>query len=63
MARARDGSVGASLLIVDVDHLARFNARHGPTLGDDVLRLVAASLKRSVGEDDIVARLAGGSSA
>lgn len=60
VARARDGSVGASLLIADVDHLGRLNARHGRTLGDDVLRLVAASLKRSVEEGDIVARLAGG---
>jgi diguanylate cyclase len=60
VARARDGALGVSLLLADVDHLARFNVRHGPALGDDALRLVATSLERSVGEGDVVARLTGG---
>ncbi len=60
VARARTARAKLSLLLADVDHLTRFNGRYGPVLGDDVLRLVATSLKRCAGETDLVARYGGG---
>jgi diguanylate cyclase len=48
-----------SLLLFDVDHFKAFNDTHGHQVGDQVLRLVARTLKESVKGRDIVARYGG----
>ena len=48
-----------SLLLFDVDNFKDFNDSHGHQLGDQVLRLVARTLKESVKGRDVVARYGG----
>jgi diguanylate cyclase len=47
------------LLLYDVDHFKAFNDKHGHQIGDQVLRLVARTLKEAVKGGDIVARYGG----
>ncbi len=47
------------LLMFDVDHFKAFNDAHGHQTGDQVLRLVARTLKESVKGRDVVARYGG----
>ena len=47
------------LLLVDVDDFHQFNARWGYQTGDQVLRLLAMTVRSCVGPDDIAARFAG----
>jgi diguanylate cyclase len=48
-----------SLLMLDIDHFKRFNDTFGHPIGDQVLRLLAATLKESVKGRDIPARYGG----
>jgi diguanylate cyclase len=48
-----------SLLMADVDHFKAFNDTHGHTLGDHVLRLIAAALRQNIKGQDVVARYGG----
>jgi two-component system cell cycle response regulator len=48
-----------SLLLVDVDDLARINAEHGTPMGDEVLRSVAAVLRANLRPVDRPARTGG----
>ncbi|GMA74181.1 hypothetical protein GCM10025880_05980 [Methylorubrum aminovorans] len=49
-----------SLLVVDADHFKRYNDRHGHTVGDAVLKVLARHLSESVHRpDDLVARVGG----
>ena len=48
-----------TLVMVDVDHFKKFNDAHGHQAGDDVLRGVAATLKSTMREMDMVARFGG----
>jgi diguanylate cyclase len=48
-----------ALLMCDVDHFKAFNDRFGHLTGDQVLRLVAISVKQRVKGQDIVARYGG----
>ena len=49
-----------SLLLVDIDHFKQFNDRYGHLVGDDCLRLVAATLKEVASRStDLVARYGG----
>jgi len=50
---------GLSLLILDVDFFKNYNDRMGHPAGDQVLRKIAAVLKDTVRENDIVARYGG----
>lgn len=59
LARAGRQGSGLSLLLFDVDGLARISAAHGADIGDDVLRRVAATLSGSVRMIDTVARFGG----
>jgi len=54
----RDGS-RAAVLFLDLDHFKSINDRYGHALGDEVLRLVTATLKSSVRSTDHIARLGG----
>ncbi|QDM00096.1 diguanylate cyclase [Rhodopseudomonas palustris] len=48
-----------SLLIIDLDNFKQFNDRHGHVVGDDVLRLAAATIKHTCRRDDVVCRYGG----
>jgi diguanylate cyclase len=48
-----------SLLMTDIDHFKNFNDTYGHQTGDQVLRLVAASLKNNVKGQDLAARYGG----
>jgi diguanylate cyclase len=48
-----------SLLIFDIDHFKSFNDSYGHLTGDQVLRLVAMSLKQTIKGQDITARYGG----
>jgi two-component system cell cycle response regulator len=57
--RARRYKHPLSLLLVDVDDLARINAEHGTPMGDEVLRSVAAVLRANLRPVDRPARYGG----
>jgi len=57
--RARRYKHPLSLLLVDVDDLARINAEHGTPMGDEVLRSVAAVLRSNLRPVDRPARYGG----
>jgi diguanylate cyclase len=59
MAEAKAASEPLALLMCDVDHFKTFNDRYGHITGDQVLRLVAISLKQIVKGQDIAARYGG----
>jgi diguanylate cyclase len=48
-----------SLLMFDIDHFKSFNDSYGHLTGDQVLRLVAMSLKHAIKGQDITARYGG----
>jgi diguanylate cyclase (GGDEF)-like protein len=48
-----------SLALVDLDHFAKVNERHGTTLGDEILRAVARLLSVESREGSVVSRCAG----
>lgn len=48
-----------SLILVDIDHFKSFNDNYGHQVGDQVLRLVARTLKDGTKGQDIVARYGG----
>jgi diguanylate cyclase (GGDEF)-like protein len=59
--RLQAESAGQQLIILSVQ-LNRFKAindRHGYDVGDRVLRMIAAAMEQTAGQDDLVARLAG----
>jgi len=59
VARALRADAPLALLLVDVDHFKRVNDRHGHLIGDEVLRALAAELRRQVRESDAVGRFGG----
>ena len=48
-----------ALLLLDIDHFKNFNDTYGHQTGDQVLRLVAMTLKSNIKGRDIVARYGG----
>jgi diguanylate cyclase len=48
-----------SVILTDIDHFKKFNDTYGHLTGDQVLRLVAVSLKHNVKGQDIAARYGG----
>ena len=59
MAEAKQKSEPLSLLMTDVDNFKTFNDKYGHLTGDQVLRLVAISVKQNVKAGDIAARYGG----
>ena len=59
VTRARRYKHPLTLLLVDVDDLARINAEHGTPMGDEVLRSVAAVLRANLRPVDRPARSGG----
>lgn len=54
-------ATGAPLCLVtaDIDHFKQVNDTHGHLVGDNVLRMVAATIKNSIKGKDLVARMGG----
>jgi diguanylate cyclase len=48
-----------SVILTDIDHFKKFNDTYGHLTGDQVLRLVAVSLKHNVKGQDVAARYGG----
>ena len=59
IAEAKQSSEPLTLLMSDVDHFKAFNDKFGHLTGDQVLRLVAMSVKQNVKGQDIAARYGG----
>jgi diguanylate cyclase len=59
LAESLERSEPLSLLMADIDYFKSFNDNWGHVTGDEVLRMVAFSLKQNVKEQDIAARYGG----
>jgi diguanylate cyclase len=59
IAAAQETGQPLALLMCDVDHFKAFNDKYGHLTGDQVLRLVAMSVKQNVKGQDIAARYGG----
>ena len=57
--RAQRYHAPLTLVMVDVDNFKKFNDKFGHPQGDEILKFVAATLKQSVRDVDIVARYGG----
>ena len=57
--QAMERGLALSLLMIDIDHFKRFNDDYGHGVGDQVLRLIAASLRDRLRENDLAARYGG----
>jgi diguanylate cyclase (GGDEF)-like protein len=56
---ARRKRMPLSVAVIDIDHFKHVNDRFGHATGDDVLRRIAATIRRSLEDDDVVARWGG----
>lgn len=59
IAEARQTRSPLSLIIADIDHFKNFNDTYGHQTGDQVLRLVAMTLKSNIKGKDLAARYGG----
>ena len=56
----REQRICSALLVVDIDHCKTINDTYGHELGDDVIRMVALTIKQFVREHDAAAQYGGG---
>ncbi len=56
---AMEGGLPLGLLMIDIDHFKRFNDNFGHGVGDQVLRLIATTLRDRLRENDLPARYGG----
>ena len=59
IAHAAESGRPLSLMLIDIDHFKRFNDTWGHQTGDQVLRLVAMTVKSNIKGKDIAARYGG----
>ncbi|MCR6672479.1 GGDEF domain-containing protein [Devosia ginsengisoli] len=59
IAEAQENGTPLCLMIVDIDHFKNFNDTYGHQTGDQVLRLVAMTLKSNIKGKDLAARYGG----
>ncbi len=59
VARIRAAGKTGWLMLIDVDHFKHINDAHGHETGDHALRTIAALLRESVRNDDLIGRLGG----
>ncbi|MFH0954467.1 MAG: diguanylate cyclase [Verrucomicrobiota bacterium] len=59
LARYRRDDRPVSVLLVDIDHLSRYNEHYGREAGDQVLKGLGELLQQGVREDDLLARYGG----
>jgi diguanylate cyclase len=59
LAESTDTNEPMSLMLTDIDHFKTFNDTYGHLTGDQVLRLVALTVKQNVKGQDIAARYGG----
>jgi diguanylate cyclase len=59
LSEAKSSGAPLSLMLLDIDHFKRFNDTWGHQTGDQVLRLVAMTLKSNIKGKDIAARYGG----
>jgi diguanylate cyclase (GGDEF)-like protein len=59
LRRAERYGTVLSLMMMDIDHFKKFNDTYGHQTGDEVIKLVARTIKQSVREEDIAARYGG----
>jgi diguanylate cyclase len=57
--RAMNDGSDLSLILIDIDHFKRINDQFGHPVGDQVLQLVAATVRRNLRADDFAARYGG----
>ncbi|WP_453960319.1 GGDEF domain-containing protein [Amorphus suaedae] len=56
---ARTAGAPLSVLMIDIDHFKSINDRYGHSTGDEVLVAVAARIRASLGEGEVLARIGG----
>ncbi len=56
---AMEAGESLALLMLDIDHFKKFNDQHGHQTGDEVLKLLAATMNKAVKGDHICARYGG----
>lgn len=56
---ANQSNTKLCLIMADIDHFKQINDSHGHLVGDNVLRMVAATIKNSIKGKDLVARIGG----
>ncbi|WP_417683951.1 GGDEF domain-containing protein [Roseibium sp.] len=59
VAQAQESETSFALLLTDIDHFKKFNDTFGHQTGDQVLRLVALSVKQNVKSHDVPCRYGG----
>ncbi len=59
VARAQETKSDLCLIMADIDHFKQFNDTHGHTFGDQVIKLVAATISKGLEQGSIAARYGG----
>ena len=59
IANANAAETSLCLIIADIDHFKKVNDTYGHLIGDNVLRMVAVTIKNSIKGKDLVARIGG----
>lgn len=59
IADANNSGVPLCTIMADIDHFKKINDTHGHTVGDNVLRMVSATIKDAIKGKDLAARVGG----